>query len=92
MSKLPSIFSPKAVLEMEDEIVREIAGESEESESERQSSTQKLNILEAALQALRKLDKGKPKRKLSEFLNDKPTDKESRVSRSRTNVLSQARA
>ena len=65
MSKLPTIFSPKTALDMDDEMIEDIARETEESKLERESSTQKLKILDAALQALRRLDKGKPKGKLA---------------------------
>ena len=61
MKKLADIFAPKTVLNMEDEVIDDIASETEESKLERTSSTKKLEILEAALQALRRLDKHKPK-------------------------------
>ncbi len=61
MKKVADIFTPKTVLDMEDEVIDDIASETEESKLERASSTKKLEILEAALQALRRLDKHKPK-------------------------------
>ena len=60
MQKLPDIFTPKTVLDMEDEVIDDIASETEDSKVERTSSSKKLEILEAALQALRRLDKHKP--------------------------------
>lgn len=63
MAKLASIFCPQTVLEMDDAVTEDIAGETEESKMERASSSQKLKVLQAALSALRRLDKHKPKGK-----------------------------
>ena len=59
MQKLGSIFNPQIVLEMDDGAIEDIAAETEESKIERASTTQKLEVLEAAMQALRRLDKHK---------------------------------
>jgi hypothetical protein len=61
MAQLASIFDPQTVLDMEDDVIEDIAGETEESKMERASSSQKLKVLQAALNALRRLDKHKAK-------------------------------
>lgn len=62
MQKLATILTPDTILEMDDSMVQAIAGESEESIEERASSTKKREILEEALQAIRRFDKRQPGR------------------------------
>lgn len=72
MSRLPTIFNPQTVLDMEDSTIEDIAGETEESKMERTSSSQKLKVLQAALNALRRLDKHKPNGKFPPSPKMKP--------------------
>jgi hypothetical protein len=60
---LPSIFSPELVLGLDETMVENIAAETEESKTERASSTKKLQILEATLKILHRLDRHRPQRK-----------------------------
>ncbi len=57
LEKLPGILSPEIVVGLDDKTVKDIAGESEESQKERKSSTDKLKILQDTLQILRRLDR-----------------------------------
>ena len=57
--QLPGLLTTKTILELDDATVKEIAAESQASLEERESSTEKLKVLNAALQALRIVDKGK---------------------------------
>lgn len=58
MERVPTIFSPATVFELPDDVVEEIAGETDESKMERGSSNAKLATLKSALDALRRLDHG----------------------------------
>lgn len=61
LSKLELIFTPTIVLGLEDELLQEIAGETEESKLERTQAMQKLAALERALDMLKRLDHGERK-------------------------------
>jgi hypothetical protein len=61
LEKLPGIFCPEVVIGLDDSLLQSIAAETEESKAERASSTKKLQILEATLKALHRLDRHKPK-------------------------------
>lgn len=63
METVPKIFNPVTVLALDDDVIEEIAGETEESKMERKSSTAKLESLKSALDALRRLDRGNVKSK-----------------------------
>ena len=53
-------FSPDIVLELDDSLIRNIAAETEESQSERARTIQKLKSLEAGLQTLNRFNRNKP--------------------------------
>ncbi|KAL1953240.1 hypothetical protein VTO42DRAFT_3355 [Malbranchea cinnamomea] len=52
---LPSLFTPEIVFNLKDDVVRRIAGESEESIIERERLTDRLRVLETGLQQLSRL-------------------------------------
>jgi hypothetical protein len=52
IKNLPAIFSPSLTANMDDEQLRAIASESEETRSERASLKQKLGVLESGKQVL----------------------------------------
>ncbi|KAK5936896.1 hypothetical protein PMZ80_010834 [Knufia obscura] len=58
LTKVESLFSPAAILTLEEDLIEDIAGETEESKLERTSSTQKLGTLKQALDVLKRLDRG----------------------------------
>lgn len=58
--KLETIFVPSAIYYLKDDVVGDIAGETEESKEERDSSTAKLETLKKALDVLKRLDRGHP--------------------------------
>ncbi|KAI9731215.1 MAG: hypothetical protein M1834_005408 [Cirrosporium novae-zelandiae] len=51
VQELENVLSPAAITEMDDDLITLIAAESEESQNERELTTQKLKVLESALQA-----------------------------------------
>ena len=53
-------FSPDIVLEFDDSLIRNIAAETEESQSERARTIKKLKSLQAGLQTLNRLNRNKP--------------------------------
>lgn len=53
-------FSPDIVLGLDDNMVKKIAAETEETQSERARTFQKLESLEAGLQTLGRLNRNKP--------------------------------
>ena len=57
MKELPSIFSTEMVYDLSEEAVLRLAGESEQTAAERNRYTEKLEVLEAALHDLKRLDK-----------------------------------
>lgn len=57
IKKLPSLFSPDVVLEMDDGEVCRLAAESEQTSAERSRYAEKLGVLDAGLRELRRLDK-----------------------------------
>jgi hypothetical protein len=65
LKKLSDIFTPAAVIGLEDVVIENIAAESEESKVERTSSMGKLEILEKALSVLHRLDRHSPRSKPS---------------------------
>lgn len=52
IQQLPTLFMPDAVFNMDDDIIREIAAESEEAAAERERSTVRLHVLEMGLRDL----------------------------------------
>jgi hypothetical protein len=56
LKKLPGLFCPEVMLDLESPIIEKIAGETEDSLMERSSSDKKLEVLEAALDELHRLD------------------------------------
>ena len=61
MDKLPGIFNPEAAINLPDEVIRCIAGETDESQVERASSMKKMKILEDTMAVLRRLERHNPK-------------------------------
>ncbi|ETN44121.1 uncharacterized protein HMPREF1541_10671 [Cyphellophora europaea CBS 101466] len=62
LSKIPSVFTPETVLKLDDSAVQAIAGESQESLTERESLTKKLLILKDTQKILHRLDRHKGNR------------------------------
>lgn len=56
IQQLPTLFMPEAVFNMDDDIIRGIAAESEESAAERERSTVRLRVLEMGLRDLSRLN------------------------------------
>lgn len=56
--KLETIFTPTKIFSMSEDIIEDIAGETEESKVERESSMTKLATLKKALEVLKRLDRG----------------------------------
>lgn len=61
LQKLPEIFTPSTVIGLADDIIEQVAAESEESKIERASCEGKLEILQRALSVLRRLDRHNPR-------------------------------
>jgi hypothetical protein len=61
LQKLPEIFTPSTVIGLADDIIEQVAAESEESKIERASCEGKLVILDRALSVLRRLDRHNPR-------------------------------
>jgi hypothetical protein len=59
LEKLSDMLSPDVVMNLDDTIVQEIAGEEEDSQKERVRALAKLQSLEAGLQTLRRLGRHK---------------------------------
>lgn len=53
-----SLFTPTTILTLDEDLIEDMAGETEESKLERSSSTQKLDTLKQALDVLKRLDRG----------------------------------
>jgi hypothetical protein len=62
IQKLPGLLTPEKMCELDDDAVRKLAGESEESTADRARYTEKLEILEGGLRELKRLDKHRPER------------------------------
>ena len=60
LDRLFDTFSPDIVLELDDSLIRNIAAETEESQSERAHTIHKLKSLEAGLQTLNRFNRNKP--------------------------------
>lgn len=58
LAKLETIFTHATIFKLSTELVEDIAGETEESKTERDSSATKHTILKKALDILRRLDRG----------------------------------
>lgn len=58
LAKLETIFTPAKIFTISEDIIEDIAGETEESKVERESSTTKLATLKKALEVLKRLDRG----------------------------------
>jgi hypothetical protein len=56
---LSGIFAPDAVMTLDDNLVNEIAAETEDSQTERERATKKLTSLEAGLRTLNRLSRQK---------------------------------
>jgi hypothetical protein len=61
LEKLSKIFYPEVVISLSDSVLESIAAETEDSKAERVSSTKKLEVLEATLKLLNRLDRHKPR-------------------------------
>ena len=61
LQKLSEIFTPSTVIGLADDIIEQVAAESEESKIERASCEGKLEILQRALSVLRRLDRHNPR-------------------------------
>ena len=61
MKRLPNIFTAQTVNTLDDAVVQEIAGETEESIEERRQATDKLKALEKTLNILQRLEPYRPK-------------------------------
>lgn len=57
VQRLPFLFTPKTVMNMEDDDIRRIAAESEKSASERERTVERLCVLETGLRELSRLNK-----------------------------------
>jgi hypothetical protein len=57
VQRLPFLFTPKTVMNMEDDDIRRIATESEQSVSERERTVERLCVLETGLRELSNLNK-----------------------------------
>lgn len=55
MQKLPSLFNPDVVFEMDDAELHRLVAESEETGAERSRYAEKLSVLEASLHELKRL-------------------------------------
>jgi hypothetical protein len=53
IQKLPTLFCPEDVLDIEDTMIAILAAENEESSTERQRCTEKLRVLETGLKELK---------------------------------------
>ena len=73
LSKIPSVFTPETVLKLDDSAVQAIAGESQESLTERESLTKKLLILKDTQKILHRLDRHKGNRKGSHPVDPPPS-------------------
>lgn len=63
--KLETIFTPAKIFTISEDVIEDIAGETEESKMERESSTTKLATLKKALEVLKRLDRGQTQGHLS---------------------------
>lgn len=59
LSKLVNIFTPEVVSQLTDEVIEDIAAESDESSAEREDLKKKLKVLEEAQKALHRVDRRK---------------------------------
>ena len=59
LQKLPEMFTPEIVMDLDDAQIESIAAESEESQTERNRATEKLNVLQSTLKVLQSLDRHK---------------------------------
>lgn len=57
IKKLPSVFSPDVVFELDDQEIHRIVAESDETSAERSRCVEKLEVLEDGLRNLKRLDK-----------------------------------
>ena len=61
LSGLTTIFTPEIVSELDDEAIRNIAAETEQSIEDRKTANRKLEVLQRTLTVLHRLDRHKPK-------------------------------
>ena len=66
MQQLPTLFMPETIFDLDDNVIRRIAAESDESVAERERSTRRLRILETGLRDLGRLNNHP--RNLGEFV------------------------
>lgn len=57
LTKVQTIFAPASIFSLSEDIIQDIAGETEDSVAERDVSTTKLAILKKALDVLKRLDR-----------------------------------
>ena len=65
LNGLSDTFSPDVVLGLDDSLIKNIAVETEESQSERARTVTKLKSLEAGLQTLKRFNRSKPSGQLT---------------------------
>lgn len=58
LAKVETLFTPATIFSLSEEMIEDIAGETEDSKLERESSTSKLASLQKALDVLKRLDRG----------------------------------
>jgi hypothetical protein len=56
IQRLPTLFTPETVFNLDEDVIQRIAAESEESAAERERSTRRLRILETGLRDLSRLN------------------------------------
>lgn len=60
LSGLADIFSPNVVMMVPDQLLQEVAAETEDSQAERKRLKHKLGVLEVGLKSLNRLNRHKP--------------------------------
>jgi hypothetical protein len=80
LKELANLFTPQTVLQLDDSVVSNIAGESEESLAEREDLNRKLKVLEMTMTTLRRMKNFKrsgkrhQRRSQGSFKADRSTD------------------
>lgn len=78
IEKLPSLFCPADILDIDDETVAALAAEDEESSIERARCNEKLNVLENGLRELKSVQEYPPDRHKGIGFTDRSTQKHTR--------------